>query len=60
MTLESSDQVAPTPTALTHPYLGQGGANQPEIMKDKHFLTLVKMIETILALSSAKQQDTGT
>lgn len=49
MTLEN------TPTAVNTPSLGQG-ANQA-VMMDQHFITLVKMIETILTLS---KQDTAT
>lgn len=47
MTMDSTEQVPPSATSITHPDLGQVTV-PTQLMKDKHMVTLVKMIETIL------------
>lgn len=49
LTIESSPMVRASPTDIGGLDQGLSG-NAGDIIKDKHFLTIVKMIETILAL----------
>ena len=46
-TMDCSEQLPASASSITHPELGQVNI-APQMMRDKHFVTLIKMIETIL------------
>lgn len=54
MTTDASECVPQSAASITHQSLGQG-ALPASMMQDKHLLTVVKLIETVLVLI---QQDT--